>query len=287
MLDHPIIDVALGLIFFYVVLSLVASAVQEWIASLWGLRSTNLNAGIKRLVGDEYARKVYDHPLIKNLAKENKLPSYIAPQTLSTLLLELVAKDHGGKSYVEYTAEEFRGVIGKIPDEHPLKGILEVLVTKGEHATDELKEKLAGWFDEGMIRISGWYKRQVKLIIVFIAAAITIAMNASTVQMAEELWRNDALRTSIAAQAQAAATQGDLTVLQADNLKNLEMFPIGWSKVPSDAAGWFATVIGWVITVAAISLGAPFWFDLLGKVANLKGSGGKVQPRPESAAKEG
>lgn len=287
MLDHPIIDVALGLIFFYVVLSLVASAVQEWISSLWGLRSTNLNAGIKRLVGDEYAQKVYDHPLIKNLAKENKLPSYIAPQTLSTVLLELVAKDHGGKSYVEHTAEEFREVIGKIPDEHPLKGILEVLVTKGEHAADELKGKLAGWFDEGMTRISGWYKRQVKTIIVFIAAAITIAMNASTVQMAEELWRNDALRTSIAAQAQAAAVQGDVTVLQADNLKNLEMFPIGWSKVPSDAKGWFATLIGWVITVAAISLGAPFWFDLLGKVANLKGSGGKVQPRPEPATKEG
>ena len=31
MLDHPIIDVTLGLVFFYVVLSLVASAVQEWI----------------------------------------------------------------------------------------------------------------------------------------------------------------------------------------------------------------------------------------------------------------
>ena len=29
MLDHPIIDVALGLIFFYVILSLIASAVQK------------------------------------------------------------------------------------------------------------------------------------------------------------------------------------------------------------------------------------------------------------------
>ena len=34
--------------------------------------------------------------------------------------------------------------------------------------------------------------------------------------------------------------------------------------------------MGWVITIAAISLGAPFWFDLLGKVANLRGSGGKT-----------
>ena len=55
MLDHPIIDVSLGLIFIYVSLSLVASAVQEWIASLLGLRSKNLWAGVKNLVGDEYA----------------------------------------------------------------------------------------------------------------------------------------------------------------------------------------------------------------------------------------
>jgi len=27
--------------------------------------------------------------------------------------------------------------------------------------------------------------------------------------------------------------------------------------------------------MAAISLGAPFWFDLLGKVARLRASGGK------------
>ena len=100
MLDHPAIDIALGIILFYVILSLVASAVQEWIASLLGLRSKNLNAGIKRLIGDQYARKVYDHPLIKNLAKENKLPSYIAPETLSTVLLELIAKDNASKSYV-------------------------------------------------------------------------------------------------------------------------------------------------------------------------------------------
>jgi hypothetical protein len=64
MFDHPVIDVALGLIFLYVTLSLVASAVQEWIATFCGLRSTNLEEGIKRLVGDKYAKAVYAHPLI-------------------------------------------------------------------------------------------------------------------------------------------------------------------------------------------------------------------------------
>ena len=106
MLDHPFIDVAIGLIFFYVILSLVVSAVQEWIASLFALRSKNLWSGVQNLIGDKYAKKVYEHPLIKNLSKKHKLPSYIAPETLSAVLLEVIAKEQNGKSYVSHTANE-------------------------------------------------------------------------------------------------------------------------------------------------------------------------------------
>ena len=106
MLDHPIIDIALGLILFFVVLSLVTSTVQEWIATLCGLRAKNLRAGLQKLLGPEYATRLYDHPLIKNLAKENKLPSYIAPDTMSTVLLELLAKENQGKSYAMCDANE-------------------------------------------------------------------------------------------------------------------------------------------------------------------------------------
>lgn len=283
MFDHPIIDVALGLIFFYVCLSLVASSVQEWIATLFGLRASNLRDGINRLVGDEYAQKVYSHPLIKNLAKENKLPSYLAPDTLSAVLLEVIAKDNGGKSYVTHTAEDVRELVGKIEESHPLRGILEALVTDGEDAANALKNKLAGWFDEGMTRVSGWYKRKVKVIIFCIAGAVTISTNASSIHIAEELWKNDALRTQIAAQAQSASDQGDIANLQAENRESLESFPIGWDGLPDGGVDWLKTLLGWVITIAAVSLGAPFWFDLLGKVSNLKGSGGKAQEQPKNA----
>ena len=32
-------------------------------------------------------------------------------------------------------------------------------------------------------------------------------------------------------------------------------------------------IVGWLLTVAAISLGVPFWFDLLGKIVHLRASG--------------
>ena len=44
---------------------------------------------------------------------------------------------------------------------------------------------------------------------------------------------------------------------------------------PSDAVGWVLKVIGLLFTVGALTLGAPFWFDLLSKFVSLR-SAGKV-----------
>ena len=71
MLDHPVVDIALGLFWLYLVLSLTASAVQEWIAGVVGLRASNLRAGLRSLLGDDYARRLYEHPLVRNLGKKN------------------------------------------------------------------------------------------------------------------------------------------------------------------------------------------------------------------------
>lgn len=276
MLDHPAIDIALATILFYIVLSLVASSVQEWIASMFGLRSKNLNEGIKRLIGDQYTQRIYNHPLIANLAKDGKLPSYIEPGTLSTVLLELIARDNASKSYVTCTADEVRGIVEKISPDHPIKEVLDTWLTESEDAANTLKDRLASWFDEGMSRISGWYARRVKVIIFVIAAAVTIATNASSIHLVEELWSNDALRTQLAVQAEAAAGANASDGEMADALQSLEMFPIGWDEPPVGLVAWLKTVLGWAITVAAISLGAPFWFDLLGKVARLRGTGARA-----------
>ena len=53
-------------------------------------------------------------------------------------------------------------------------------------------------------------------------------------------------------------------------------------EVPSWSWGtWLAHLMGWFLTAAAVSLGAPFWFDQLSRVAKLRGTG----RRPEGAAR--
>ena len=73
-----------------------------------------------------------------------------------------------------------------------------------------------------------------------------------------------------------------------DSLEELQL-PIGWAveQQPDDGWDWFLTVwrkaIGLVLTAAAVTLGAPFWFDLLGKVARVRSAGA----RPAKAEKQG
>ena len=56
------------------------------------------------------------------------------------------------------------------------------------------------------------------------------------------------------------------------NLNALNL-PIGWAAANSHIN--VATIAGWALTAIALSLGAPFWFDALGKVARLRTTGAK------------
>ncbi len=61
--------------------------------------------------------------------------------------------------------------------------------------------------------------------------------------------------------------------------ESLGTLPIGWSDraagpplSPLSATGWVwgSRVVGWLLTALAVSLGAPFWFDLLNKLVNIR-----------------
>ncbi len=255
MLDGPIVDVVIGLVFFYVALSLFVTTLQEWIASMFGLRSKNLEKGIVSMIGSKHAEKVYDHPLINGAAKGKRKPSYISAKTFRTVL-DSVTQEIGNTD----TLTKIFTALG---------------VSK---TTEEYQDRIERWFDDSMARIAGWYKRTTKLWVVSLAVLVTVATNANTFRMAEELWTSDALRTQIVAQAEAAVESDDRDDANGAKLTDvLGTLPIGWKAEhwswSSGWREWLHMILGLGITVAAVSLGAPFWFDVLGRVANIRGSG--------------
>jgi hypothetical protein len=57
-----------------------------------------------------------------------------------------------------------------------------------------------------------------------------------------------------------------------------------WRSTKAMAAGdWLVKGLGWLVTGLAVSLGAPFWFDLLNRVVDLRGAGRRPESAPEPA----
>ena len=80
------------MIFVFLLLSLMCSALNEIIEAKLKNRAKNLELGIRNLLGnDKLANDFFDHALIGGLFKDNKKPSYIPSRTFALALMNLVA----------------------------------------------------------------------------------------------------------------------------------------------------------------------------------------------------
>ncbi len=291
MLDSAMIDVALGLISFFLVMSLSVTAVQGWLSSILKLRGKNLRKGIENLTDHKIAEKIYTHPLMKTMGSN---PSYLKSKYFAQILIDIIDKKAplNEKSNV-------KALIDKIENED-LKKIFQILNIKPNDKIEELEKKISDWFDTGMERVSGWYQRKMQTISIIISAFLVIIINADALNIAQALFQEDALRAKTSAIVdQISKENSELTEANKEQntlLQNLENqlkitdFPIGWrnenwNKYKSEfnkeectmnmlICIWFIILklFGWLITISAVSLGAPFWFDLIGKVANIRNS---------------
>lgn len=79
------------------------------------------------------------------------------------------------------------------------------------------------------------------------------------------------------------SSKDEATVSQKESqIAALSMFAeTGRQKFKNKWNGW--SLMGWLITALAISLGAPFWFDMLNKIMKLRGTGNKTELSTTSA----
>ncbi len=105
--------------------------------------------------------------------------------------------------------------------------------------------------------------------------------------VADELWRNDGVRDALVAQVENQGEEVAGTEAL-DELKELQ-FPVGWYERhrPQDFDEWLVALAGWLLTGFAVTFGAPFWFDVLGRFSNLRAAGKKpadvLPPAPAPA----
>jgi len=213
----------------------------------------------------------------------------------------------GGATATGPTVASLRASVALVSNPHVRRALLVLIDSAGNDIT-KARENIEGWFDSGMDRVSGWYKRRAQWIILFLGLATAVAVNADTVTIATSLSSDVSMRDSLVAAAQeyaranspgAAVTPNPgstIEVCQRDEnspecrvKKNLQQIrglglPVGWDRedprmFPRDPGGWVMKVVGWILTAMAISLGAPFWFDMLNKVMVIRAS---VKPTEKS-----
>lgn len=118
-------------------------------------------------------------------------------------------------------------------------------------------------------------------------AATTVVTDTVTAPAAsginQPVTMTDTLTTTVAAvntnaspttNAESPTESGQQLQDKLDQLKALQNLglPIGWQRWPQGGE-WLMKIIGLLITTIAVSFGAPFWFELLNKLVNLRMAG--------------
>jgi len=205
MFGLPILELAIGLCFVYLLLALICTTVNETIAGITGRRAATLEKGILALVGGDqsFKNEIYNHPLVSSLKDPSgkSKPSYIAPSKFALSVMHIV-KSSGKQSGDQDSLRAGLKAAEAKPYAQALSVVLAETALPGEREKSD-QEKIEAWFNDGMDRVSGWYKRKTTLWIYVLAAIVVITLNADTIRMSRILWSNQAVRTAVVEQAKA------------------------------------------------------------------------------------
>lgn len=220
-----VLEVAIGMVFVYLLLSLLCSAVVEYIEAKLNYRAKDLEKAIRLLLdqtdgqagdrtqnaaapADSPSSRLYQHPLVKSLYRGDKLPSYIPSRTFALALWDMAfpADQRAAAAGGAHNIATIRAAINANQYVPPsVKRALLALVDDAGSDFEKARKNIEEWYDGAMDRASGWYKRRVHVILLVIGLVVSALVNADTINISKALMQNDALRQSIVAEAEEAA----------------------------------------------------------------------------------
>jgi len=264
--DLPIIvDVAIGVVFVFLLMSLLVTWVQELLASFLNLRSKHLANvlqnlldpsagrldGVKRLetrwsegnegslasrLRENATKAFYEHPLVKALSKPNRLPSYIASRDFGVALFDSLMRAGTETSPGARGVDALRKGIDQLGNPSSKAALLslveslEVSEAKTEEKLAAARKSIESWFDRSMDRAQGWYRVESNKLAIVVGLLLVGLFNADGLGIAQTLWRDASLRDTLIAASTAyiEQDQDDRAVDVREQLQELGL-PIGWS----------------------------------------------------------
>jgi|GEM_PF-574394 len=314
-----LLEVAIGMVFVWLVLSVATMEIQNFFTEQRGLRAENLeNAIFDMLKNPKMVEKFYNHPLILELTPKDKNGKYKRPENIpnpvfATAALEVIL--NAGKSgdtvpIGSLSVSEMRASLKTLGDTNPvLTRTLQHLLPNLDQGIGNLENSVAGyrtnletWFNNSMVQATDIYKKNATKIALVIGLILAVFFNVDTINIAQKLWQDPTIREVLIAHAQ---NQSDTNLAASDALAQAKElnFPIGWTTSPAQnqTCGWIGTenyqlviasggkclvltslprltniwglflkILGFALSGAAASQGAPFWFDILKKLVSVR-----------------
>lgn len=263
MFGSQILEVALGVVFVFMLVSIICSAVREGIEAWRKSRAAYLEHGIRELLHDTggvgLARDLYQHPLISGLygggytegrratrpsilARGGELPSYIPTRNFALALMDMAARGpltdvvSGDPDAPALTLESMRRNVTGLRSP-PVQRVLLTAIDAAEGDLNKARAAIEKWYDSAMDRVSGQYKRSTSWVLFWIGLAVAVMLNVNAITLADYLYRNDSAREMLVARAQTAVADTDYLERSYQDAKatlDSASLPIGWAK------GWGA-----------------------------------------------
>lgn len=395
MFGSSVLETAIGLIFVFLLVSMLVTIVNEMLAAILSSRARCLGRGLAWLIGADWMQQIYAHPLISGAAAKEppslfkRGPAYIPSRAFANVLMSIAQHDRtavaissralralvdtamrtgvGSAAFTlqlqaaasreqrqaqeqeqdrldpaiaadllrhlgvadQQTPQQTCAATLRFIDRMPalylrqtlealpvgdLRTALLTLFDDAHNDLEKMKENIEVWFNSGMDRVNGWYKRRTQVVVAILSLGMAVALNVDTLLIVRHLQTWSGARDAIVMQATRFVHDVPAPVANPtptptpdrrfrtvqENLATTAL-PLGWVVGGSQAQqdngqalpqSWLAFRalllqhgLGWILTALAASLGAPFWFDMLNRVVAIRATGkppGEA-PKPPNA----
>ena len=261
MFGSRILEVAIGIIFIFLLVSMICSAIREGIESWRKSRAAFLEHGIRELLHDPHAvgivRSVYTHPLIYGLyaaeyrprsasrrpsalTSGENLPSYIPSRNFALALLDIAARGArtsgtaSGPAAPALTLELARANVVNLENGAVQRVVLGAIDT-AHGDMEQAIASLVAWYDSAMDRVSGAYKRATQKLLLGVGLAVALVLNVNIIAIAHHLFRDDVERATLVAHAESVARDSSFLgggsqaqYARARTALDSVRMPIGW-----------------------------------------------------------
>ncbi|BEV10924.1 hypothetical protein ATDW_14200 [Asticcacaulis sp. DW145] len=265
------IDVAAGLVFIYLLMSVLATTAREAVEGFFKSRARNLERGLIELLcnlpkehklrfdrksgdklhGFEFLEGFYSHPLIMTLYRGNykpptrrrffegrKLPSYIPAEHFAFVVLDMISEKGGQTQSGRIDPQAVLNATNNLNNPRLAK-VVQLAVNTADGDMNKARTFLEQWFNATMDRVSGWYRHETQTILFWFSLIACVVMNVNTVVIADTLYRSPSLRKAVEASAQQyytdTAAKGVEATASLDNPLSRLGLPLGWNATTMDS----------------------------------------------------